>query len=45
MQEMSYMFMILNLVFGHNAVYLACLEITNVCKFCMKLVLLIVKHY
>ena len=33
---MSNMVIILNLVFGHNAVCLASLEITNVCKFCIK---------
>jgi len=30
---MSHMFIILNLVVGRNAVGLACLEITNACKF------------
>jgi len=30
------MFIILNLVVGCNAVCLARLEITNVCKFCIK---------
>jgi hypothetical protein len=42
---MSRIFIILNLVFGHNAVRLACMEITNVCKFCVKHDLLLVKHH
>jgi len=42
---MSYMFIISNLVVGRNAACLACLEITNVCKFCIKHDLLIVKHH
>ena len=42
---MSRMFSILNLVVGRNAVCLACLEITDVCKFSRKHDLLIVKHH
>jgi len=42
---MSDIFIVLNLVVGCNAVCLACLEITNVCKFCIKPDLLLVKHH
>jgi len=38
------MFIILNLAVGCNADYLACLDVTNVCKFCIKHDLLLVKH-
>jgi hypothetical protein len=41
---MSHTFIILNLVVGHNAVCLACLKVTNVCKFCINHDLLLVKH-